>query len=203
MPCRIASVVEGHGEREAVPILIRRLIADMNPPLAVDVARPIRVPRGRLLRSGELERAVQLAALDARPGGAVMVVLDAEDDCPKTSAPDLLHRARGAAGDLPVCLVLARREFEAWFLAAAESLRDRRGLSTELEPPPDPEAVRGAKEWLQRHMPPARRYSETLDQPALAAVFDLELARRRSPSFEKLCREMARLFVQLGNAAHE
>ncbi|MBM3745343.1 MAG: hypothetical protein FJW34_06060, partial [Acidobacteria bacterium] len=106
---RIASVVEGHGDREALPVLTRRLIAGINPLLPADVVRPIRVPRGRLLKSGELERAVQLAALDARPGGAVMVVLDADDDCPRTLAPDLLHRASGAAGDLPVSLVLAKR----------------------------------------------------------------------------------------------
>ncbi|MBM3748508.1 MAG: DUF4276 family protein, partial [Acidobacteria bacterium] len=122
---------------------------------------------------------------------------------PKTLAPELLERAQKAASHLPVAVVLPKREFEAWFLAAAESLRGYRDLSADLEPPSDPEAVRGAKEWLQRHLPPGRRYSETLDQPALAAVFDLELARRRSSSFEKLCREITRLFVQLGNAAHE
>jgi len=56
MACRIASVVEGHGETEAVPILIRKLIATVNPPLAVDVVRPIRVTRSKLLKPGELER---------------------------------------------------------------------------------------------------------------------------------------------------
>jgi len=146
---------------------------------------------------------VQLAALDARPGGAVLVVLDADEDCPKTLAAQLLRRARTGVADLPVSVVLAKREFEAWYLAAAESLRGQRGLPPDLEPPPEPEAIRGAKEWLQRHMPFGRRYSETLDQPALAAVFNLELARRRSPSFEKLCREMARLLAHLASAARQ
>jgi len=203
MAAHIASVVEGHGETEALPILIRRLIATVNPPLAVDVVRPIRVPRSTLLKHGELERAVQLAALNARPDGAVLVVLDAEDDCPRTMAPELLERVRSAIGHLPAALALAKREFEAWFLAAVESLCERRGLPPDLEAPPDPEAVRGAKEWLSDRMPLGQRYSETLDQPALAAVFDLECSRQRSRSFDKLCREISRLFAELTQAAGE
>ena len=38
------------------------------------------------------------------------------------------------------------------------------------------------------------RYTETLDQPALAAAFDLDLARR-ADSFDKLYREVARLLL--------
>ena len=36
-------------------------------------------------------------------------------------------------------------------------------------------------------------YSETLDQPALAAQFDWETARERAPSLDKLCRVVIRL----------
>ena len=42
---RIASIVEGHGEVEAVPILIRRLAQSLAPNLAVVAPRPIRVSR--------------------------------------------------------------------------------------------------------------------------------------------------------------
>ncbi len=201
MSARIATVVEGHGETEALPVLIRRFRDEINPALPLHAAPPIRIPRCTLLKPGELERAVQLAALDARPGGAVLVVLDADNDCPKTLAPELLRRARTGVSDLPVSVVLAKREFEAWFLAAAESLRGHRGLPADLEPPPDPEAVRGAKEWLARNMPPGQRYAATLDQPALTAVFDLQSARRRSPSFDKFCREITRLLEGLASAA--
>jgi hypothetical protein len=38
-------------------------------------------------------------------------------------------------------------------------------------------------------MPPTSKYSETADQPALVAAFDMHLARRRAPSFDKLWRE--------------
>ncbi len=101
-------------------------------------------------------------------------------------------RAREARSDLAIGVVLAKREFEAWFLAAADSLRGKRGLATNLTAPDDPEAIRGAKEWLTARMAPGRRYVETLDQSALAATFDLELARR-APSFDKLYRQVAAL----------
>jgi hypothetical protein len=78
--------------------------------------------------------------------------------------------------DLPVFVILAQREFECWFLAAAESIRGKRGLPADLAPPQDPEAVREAKGWLRDRMQ-GRVYSETIDQPALAAVFDLNQAR--------------------------
>ncbi len=96
---------------------------------------------------------------------------------------------------MPLAVVLARSEFESWFIAAAESLRGRCGLPDDLEAPRDPEAIRGAKEWLGRHM--RRRYVETLDQPALTALFDLDAARR-ADSFDKCRREIERLLKSAG-----
>jgi len=52
--------------------------------------------------------------------------------------------------------------------------------------------VRDAKGWLHARMP--KGYSETVDQPALAAVFDLTAARR-SPSFDKLIRDLLGLLA--------
>jgi hypothetical protein len=85
---------------------------------------------------------------------------------------------------------------EAWFLASAESLRNQRGLAADLTAPAEPEAVQGAKEWLTAHMVGSRHYVETLDQPALAGVFDLMLARRAA-SFDKLFRDIASLLQAL------
>jgi hypothetical protein len=125
------------------------------------------------------------------PGGRVLVLLDADDDCPANLARFLLERARGHT-DLDVSVVLAKREFEAWFLAAAESLRGRRGLSHDLSAPGHPEDVRGAKEWLSHRRTDGHAYSAPIDQPALASAMDLELARR-APSFDKCYREICRL----------
>lgn len=196
---RIASIVEGHGECEAVPILVRRIASALDPALAPEVRPVIRVPASRLLRQGEIERTVELAARKNAGQGGILVLLDCDDACPAQDGPALLQRAVKARPDVPVSVVLAKREFEAWFLAAAESLRGHRGLSAQLVGPPDPEAIRGAKEWLEKRMSRGQSYAESSDQPALTALFDLNLARR-ADSFDKCYREVVGLLNRLGSA---
>ena len=161
-----------------------------HPGRPVQFAYSFRVPRTRILKPGELERAVELAARRVGRRGGVLIVLDSDDECPAILGPVLLQRATGIRPDLPIRLVLAKREFEAWFLAAAESLRSRRGLAPNLERPENPESIRGAKEWLTVRMSGERHYVETLDQPALAAVMDFSQARR-ADSFDKLFRDVS------------
>lgn len=125
---------------------------------------------------------------------AVLILLDADDDCPAELGPALLSVARSVAlASVPVAVVVARAEYESWLLAGLEGLRGRRGVREEATAPVDPESVRGAKEYLQQQMEPGRYYSETVDQPALTQMLDLERARKRSPSFDKLWREVERL----------
>jgi hypothetical protein len=194
MRVRIACIVEGHGESTSVPILIRRIAACFDPELAVDV-HAIRVTRSRLLKLGELERAVQFAALRAGTGGGILVIVDSDDDCPAKLAPVLLARIHAARADLPSAIVLAHREFEAWFLAAARSLRGCRGLPDDLEPPLSPQTIRGAKEWLNQRVRTGT-YSPNPDQPALTAAFDLDSAKTAS-SFDKCYREVTKLLALL------
>ncbi len=44
----VACVVEGHGEVEAVPVLLRRVVESLAPEQRVDVPRPIRDAKGWL-----------------------------------------------------------------------------------------------------------------------------------------------------------
>jgi Domain of unknown function (DUF4276) len=125
---RLAAIVEGDGECEAVPILVRRIALTLDPTLSPLVHPVIRVPASRLVKQGEIERAIELAARKNAGRGGILVFLDCDDGCPALDGPALLKRAATARPDLPVSVVLAKREFEAWFLAAAESLRGQRGL---------------------------------------------------------------------------
>jgi hypothetical protein len=195
---KIAAIVEGHGECEAVPILIRRIAQEIDPEFVPKVLPPLRVPASRLLKEGEIERSVDFAARKMQGRGGILIIVDCdwEDGCPAEDGPMLLKRAIAARGDLPIVVILAKREFEAWFLAAAESLRGKNGLPENLEPPVNPESVRGAKEWLSSRMPSGRSYAETTDQPAFTETFDMNSARR-ADSFDKCYRAIKNMLEQL------
>lgn len=189
----LSCVVEGHGEVSALPVLLRRVVPHFFDDRYVDIPRPLRQSRSKLIRDGELERAVEFAALRVHGRGGVLVLLDADDDCPAERGPELLARARTVAHHLPVAVVLAQREYEAWFLAAAGSLAGKRGLPGELVDHEEPERPRDAKGWIRSRMTESRTYSETIDQAPFSAVLDLDLARRRSSSFDKLVRSVGSL----------
>ena len=176
---RIAVIVEGHGEVQAVPVLLRRIGAEVAPNSILSVPRPIRVSRHRIVQEGRLERYLNIAVAHGGPEARVLILLDANGDCPAKLGPTLLKRARAARSDKRIQLVLAKQEYESWFIAASESVVSGSPVS-----PPDPESIRGAKEWIRR----SQQYRPTVDQAPMTAEFDMEQARRRAPSFDKMWR---------------
>lgn len=190
MPPHIIPIVEGHGEVAAVPILIRR-IAEQLGVYGVRVGKPIRCPRQKLVKVGELERVVELAARKGGATGQILVIIDAESDCPAQLAPMLLRRARAARGDVLIDVVIAKMEHEAWFLGSLESLVQHLQIRNYVPIPFDPESIQGAKERLS--IQTGIHYSETVDQPAYTAVFNMERARKVCPSFDKCCRAVGSL----------
>lgn len=182
--CRIAVIVEGHGEVQAAPLLLRRIAAEVAPEIALSVARPIRVPRDRIVRPGQLEQYLSIAVQVGGPSAGILVLLDSDKDCPAELGPELLGRARQARPDKRIQVVLARSEYEAWFLAASESV-----VLGAPSAPSEAEAVSGAKEWIRQH----QAYRPTVDQAPMTAKFAMEDARRRAPSFDKLWRAVEAL----------
>lgn len=197
---KIAAIVEGHGECEAVPILVRRIALDVDPGFVPCILSPLRVPASRLVKQGEIERSVDLVARKLQGQGGIIVILDcdAEDCCLAQAGPQLLARARASRSDMPISVVMAKKEFEAWFIAAADSLRGRRNLANDLHSPSDPEGIRDAKGWLSDRMTPGLGYSETDDQPALTAIFDMASARKID-SFDKCYRDIKVMLEHLRN----
>jgi Domain of unknown function (DUF4276) len=185
----IACIVEGHGEKTGLPKLLYR-IAHRNSIWDLRVPTPHRVPRGSLTRAGGIERAVAAEANHVGGAGGVLVLLDADDDCPASLGPSLLERAREARSDKSIAVVLPNKEFEAWFIAAAPSLGGHCGLPNGLQVPSNPEGIRDAKGWLTDRRVDGLQYSPTVDQAALGSVFDIEQARKVAPSFDKFYREV-------------
>jgi Domain of unknown function (DUF4276) len=178
-------IVEGHGEIEALPHLIRRIYAQFSPWVIPIINPPIRIKSGSFLNdAGYFQKYIQMAAAKTvQSDGEVLILLDCEDDCPANLGPDLLTKAKSVRPDVPFTVVLAHREYETWFLAAATSLQECAGLAADLSPPTAPEGIRGAKEWLGRHMD--QPYDPIIHQAAFTARFDLSQAKA-VPSFARL-----------------
>ena len=180
----ILAIVEGQAEEEAIPLLLRRMLFRLDR-LDVQVARPFRVKRTKVVRPGELERAVIQGSRDRIDISAVLVILDADDDEPLPLEGALLARCREAT-PLPSAVVVAQRELEGWFLGCKDALRGFRGIRANANAPANPEEIRGAKERLSSNMEEGRRYLEIADQPAFANRMDLELTLERCASFRRL-----------------
>lgn len=192
----VVSIVEGDGEVAAFPVLLRRIGSWRSPEVPTTIAQPIRVRRDRFLnRDEEFRRHLLLAAAKAGEDGWILVLLDADDDCPADLAPRVLERAREVVPHRCVSVVLANREYEAWFLAAAASLDGHRGFAFDNAPNLEPERLRNAKGWLAERMA-GGKYRETTDQPAFSARMDLQETYDRSRSFRKLCAEWWRQVVR-------
>ncbi len=129
---------------------------------------------------------------DSSGRGMLLLLLDAEEDCPARLAPRLLARAKAARSDANIVCVLAKRELENWFKAAAASLAGVRGLPNDLPIPANPEEGDGGA-WLTQQMrrrDRGRKYTKPTEAVELAKRMDLQQCRQHSPSFDKLCRDL-------------
>lgn len=192
----IQPIVEGQGDEAAVPLLLRRL-RDEAQAWRLEVGKPHRKRRTQLVKKDSLQSAVRVAVLREDCAG-ILILFDADDDCPKELAPTLEEWAREAAGGKPCAVVIANREHEAWFLASIEALRGTAAILPGATSHPSPEAPRDAKGELERRMPRGASYSPTVDQVALTAHLNLESAYRRCRSFRKLVSAFGALAAAAG-----
>jgi hypothetical protein len=190
MTRRIVTIVEGHSEAGSIPAFLRRVLQDRR---IFDVApdtKSIREHRQRLTKPDVFINRVRMAEL-RDDCAAVLVVFDADDDAACELGPNLRKLVAGRGITTPTCVVLAVREIESWLIAGVESLRGYRGVPTDLSPPENVETIRGAKEWLDRHMKGG--YKETIDQLPLLLKLDYEGARTRASSLDKFLRDVESL----------
>jgi uncharacterized protein DUF4276 len=180
----IQPIVEGQGDVAAVPLLLRRL-RDAAKAWGLEVARPHRRRRPDLIKKDSLQAAVAVAALREDCVG-ILIIFDADDDCPKELAPTLQEWALAAARGKPCAVVMANREYEAWLLASIEALQAHGAVRANAAPYPNPEGPRDAKGELDRLMQSGVTYSPTVDQAPLTAHLDLANAYRSCRSFRKL-----------------
>lgn len=186
---RIVCVVEGHGDVEAAPVLCHRVLRTLlgvRSGWHVDES-PIRVPRGLLVstatrgvKSGTPNHAGlarTLAIAVARNPDAVLIVCDADDDCPASFGPAVPDSLSLNDRAIPVRGVMASREFESWLLCGFDESARKRVFARQPDVAP-----RNAKKALQRLVP---GYSPSTHQAPQVRATDWSLVHARSRSFRR------------------
>ena len=195
MPPVFASIVEGEGEEAALRPLIEKIIASRAGAVYPRIVRSYRAHWGSMVnKADELERYAAAALREGGPDARLLVLLDADDRCPAELGPQLRQRLIARFPNNLVSVNIAEREYESWFIASAESIASRINVDSAPALPDNIEEIRGAKGWLTQNLL-ARRYDPIDDQPAFSTYIDVPLARRRSRSFDRFCREIERLLV--------
>lgn len=181
----VGLVVEGAGDRNALPVLLRAHLHVRGEYRDV-LGKPVPFHgRGRAFVPNGVEGYVAVAG--GRPGCVgVLVVLDGEGDCVAELGPHLLGRAEAALG-VPIRVALADADFEDWLYSSAETLGFD-GLTFES-------GKRGAAAIKHALRPAA--YTKPVWQPRLAARMDLDTARGRSPSFDRMLERFDELLAAL------
>lgn len=199
-------IVEGHGEVQALPILIRGWLKSRRF-TNVSVGPPVRAAGSGALKARHdatedlgIEHYVSIALASQRTPDALFVLLDADEGCPKKVGEELLRRARNVLPEgFPVGVVLANREYEAWFLAALGSPRFRRSLVENgiCDTPPVASSVKDAESISDCKKRVAElilreKYQETIHQKTLTELLPFTQAvALRSRSFRKLLKELS------------
>ena len=198
---KLVPIVEGKGDVEAVPLLLRRFASEYAGSAHIEIDSALRMKRSQINKQDSIQRMVQLAM--RRRADAVMILFDSDDDCPATLASEVTNWAGEVAIGAPCVTVMAHREFEAWFLASIESLRDIRGIRADAKSHPYPEVPRDAKRALKDRMIYGRGYSETTDQAAFAARFSMFDAYSKCRSFRKFVKAFGDLMDATGEPLGE
>ena len=186
----IVPIVEGPGDERALPVLLRNVFSELHS--RFDLSFPVVKSNGRQKLEREFGKFLQYAA--NRPDcEGILVVLDADNDCPVEVASALKSKADSSGISHPIQIVCAHRSYESWFLASIETIRGTGGISDSASIEGRVEDIANPKAWLTDQMPRGRRYKETTDQPALSSRISIELAYANSRSFRQLCIAVKRL----------
>lgn len=125
--------------------------------------------------------------------GSIIILADADDDCPVDMQAKFLDFVDGNPSKYPVSFVLANREYEAWMIACGESMREHEAVRDDACSHAQPESVRGAKGYFEREiLREGIKYSESVDQAKFSAKIDINLVAERCRSFRKLVSEIGK-----------
>ena len=139
----IVPIVEGQTEVGCIERLLWRIWTELlAAPIRLQVLPASRGKRDALINrerhdlSEKIDEAyaklVRYLRHDPSSRGLLLLLLDAEGDCPAELAPILLEAARTARSDATIACVLANRMLENWIKGGASTLAGVNGLPDQL-----------------------------------------------------------------------
>ena len=156
----IVPIVEGQTEQGCVERLLQRIWSELlGRTERLQVVEPFRARRDELMHSNGQVLAVVVSKAflklrtkskdDAEAERLILILLDAEDDCPATLAPRLLNIGKRALPpNIPLSCVLAKKMLENWIVAGASTLAGMNDLPENL-PVPEQFEDRSGVAWLE------------------------------------------------------
>lgn len=164
----IIPIVEGPGDRDSIPDLLRRVCHEILRRYDILIGQPI-VTGGK----GRLIRKLRQYLYYAKIGGAdaTIVVVDADDDCPR-GLGTTLAKSSNARLFGPVAIVCPKPEYEVWIIASlskdqGHGIREELNIGDSVLAPDKVEELRNAKRWLKERMQRGPTYKPTQDQATL------------------------------------
>ena len=221
---RLVLLGEGHGDEDALPVLVRKLLRERGKGEEFFVDG--QVFRGasymkwdREGRRPDYTQWISRVAAASRRGdlGGVLAIYDGDAPvfpagsktpfCAASAAKVLAQAAAeaGAGKTFSLAVVFACIEYESWIIAGIESLAGKRYKDGRPAIPLDLKFPSGdceshGKRWLEQHY---RGYRPTLDQSALTDLLDLGVVRAKGlRSFKRLEHAIDQLLDAAGRGAH-
>jgi len=185
-PKRLVILCEGHGDEQAAPVLVNKLLAQLDPArqfIFCDTNPFRNCGLTNLVGKGSVQSWVNKVKAAAKRGnvGAMLLLLDGDYDgmpfntpegkryfCAKEFATMLAWHAKsaGAGRHFSLAVVFVRQEFESWLIAGCPEFQNHAPGKAE-----DIEARSGAKEWITKHGRPL--YKPPIHQAELTRQMDL------------------------------
>ncbi|NTE34862.1 DUF4276 family protein [Agrobacterium tumefaciens] len=179
----IYPIVEGHGDERALPVLLRNILNSRFLFYDFKILHPYRLPKGKMKLEAEWGGVISLVndrlsaeCLDEDDRGLILVVCDADDDCLVSLKTQIDGFVNTTGHEHNFSFVAAHREYESWFLAAAESFSGHNDCAQSVVSVQNILQISDAKGYFERNiLKDGRFYSETVDQPKFSAVIDFTL----------------------------
>lgn len=194
MMYKIVPIVEGEGDVKAFPILLRKLIHEKFDRYDFEVMQPLNThTKFNIVKQRGLEKFVQhaenkLECDKTSEYGGIVILLDADKDCPKKLAIGLAKRI---STKYPTVVVVANKDYEAWFLPfistmAGQKISGRLLIKAGLSSIETTDGQKG-KSWIEANDDLSSPYNEPDDQPPLTELIDISnAALKKMRSFKRL-----------------